>query len=693
MDDNDKKLSLVGSLLGHDDDQDVRENPELQQQLADKVRAAYGHLEHNQQTTVAPLLDTSPLSDVVEASSELPPTSPSLLEPPLVTNKSTMESHSTTSSLSAPLHAANQSSRCPSDGDSPVIIGSQQFSYNPDDEHLVQPDEIIQTNSQQDYSHSSVSYDSDTSVQDSQDNVSRGETSTLEDEQEEKTALELPPTSSSSNEYNVEHQVVYQTSIDRYVDDDREVSSVPERRLSDKPKKGGLRDTFRSISCFDKSMLVVSLVVWAGLMALVYVLIDRSRTSRQEDGTFKSPSDDPSSLLSYLSELSFDNGEALSNSSSPQYRAFEWLLKEEQEDFSNHHNDDPAIRYALTTLFYSTGGTRTWMDSFQFLQHNRSVCDWFSHRHQPCDNATLTHLDVSYNDLNGTLPGELGFLTDLITLNMAGGPRHKLYGTLPSELQYLSQLQELKLPNQALTGTVPSNLTNVRTVDLAGNQFSGNISTIVSWPNLIRLSLQNNQFSGPLPDNWNMPFLKTLGLANNQLTGTLPENTVHQLRDLVFVELQDNQLEGALLTNLGNWTELRTLRLGGNLFNGTIPHTWDFDDLKELDLSRNQLSGAVPAALAALNPQIKVLELHGNQALHGRIPDTFADLMLLQKLTLYSTNVTDFSAIACERFNETVPAIAVDCEKLPNCGCCNFCCRDNQCRCKHRGTELQWMCY
>ena len=77
------------------------------------------------------------------------------------------------------------------------------------------------------------------------------------------------------------------------------------------------------------------------------------------------------------------------------------------------------------------------------------------------------------NDLEGTIPPELGILTDLRTLDLNG---NDLTGNIPQELANLPNLETLDLGNNQLTGEIPSSIGSpwsLRNINLEGNPFTG----------------------------------------------------------------------------------------------------------------------------------------------------------------------------------------------------------------------------
>ena len=89
----------------------------------------------------------------------------------------------------------------------------------------------------------------------------------------------------------------------------------------------------------------------------------------------------------------------------------------------------------------------------------------------------LRTLNLRGNYLTGSIPPELGGLTKLWYLNLGG---NYLTGSIPPELGGLTEMQRLNLSYNYLGGSIPpelGNLTNVGDLDLSPNQFTGCIPT------------------------------------------------------------------------------------------------------------------------------------------------------------------------------------------------------------------------
>ena len=185
-------------------------------------------------------------------------------------------------------------------------------------------------------------------------------------------------------------------------------------------------------------------------------------------------------------------------------------------------------------VFYRTTGGPDWGDRTNWMS-SAPLGEWFGV--QTNGNGRVTNLDLSGNNLIGTIPASLGQLAYLRVLHL--GSRwdealqqavfNQLSGPIPPEFGGLANLDWLNLDDNRLSGTIPP-------------EFGG-------LANLGSLYLRNNELSGPIP-------LELGSLAN--------------LLDLV---LYGNELSGTIPPELGGLTNLGWLHLGGNQLSGKIPQT------------------------------------------------------------------------------------------------------------------------
>ena len=119
----------------------------------------------------------------------------------------------------------------------------------------------------------------------------------------------------------------------------------------------------------------------------------------------------PQDLIDFLSNASSDGGEALRTPSTPQNEALVWLAN--NPSLTNYTDQEKIQRYALATLYYSTKG-ENWTHDDNWLS-NADVCDkWYSYKNPiNCNSAgEIFHLHLYDNNLYGTIPAEIGLLSD-----------------------------------------------------------------------------------------------------------------------------------------------------------------------------------------------------------------------------------------------------------------------------------------
>lgn len=81
------------------------------------------------------------------------------------------------------------------------------------------------------------------------------------------------------------------------------------------------------------------------------------------------------------------------------------------------------------------------------------------------------------NDVTGTIPTDIGLLTELASVSMTNAT---LTGPIPTEMGNLANLRRLWLYNNRLTGEIPSVLTKLTDLEV--------------------LELHNNNLEGPMPE-------------------------------------------------------------------------------------------------------------------------------------------------------------------------------------------------
>jgi hypothetical protein len=141
--------------------------------------------------------------------------------------------------------------------------------------------------------------------------------------------------------------------------------------------------------------------------------------------------------------------------------------------------------------------------------------------------SSLTELAIqTSNLLPGSLPSEVGMLTNLVKLTLTGVPSDtewyptSLTSDLIGERRAIAELSYWNLTAVGLTGTLPSEL---------------------GWlTNLVELDLSFNQFEGRLPSALgHLSALQTMDLSHNRLSSRLPQ-TMDEYTSMTRVSVDGN---------------------------------------------------------------------------------------------------------------------------------------------------------
>ncbi|RZB61544.1 Receptor-like protein EIX2 [Glycine soja] len=285
------------------------------------------------------------------------------------------------------------------------------------------------------------------------------------------------------------------------------------------------------------------------------------------------------------------------------------------------------------------------------------------HHLSGCARYSLEQLDLSMNQINGTLP-DLSIFSSLRILNLDG---NKLNGEIPEDIKFPPQLEILDMQSNSLKGVLtdyhfanmsrldllelsdnsllafafsqnwvpPFQLTNIglRSCKLGPvfpkwletqNQFlyidisNAGIADMVPkwfWANIafrewISMNISYNNLHGIIP---NFPIKNIqyfLILGPNQFDGPIPPF----LRGSMFLDLSKNKFSDSrsFLCVNGTVEALYRLDLSNNHFSGKIPDCWShFKSLSYLDLSHNKFSGRIPTSMGSLF-HLQVLLLRNN---------------------------------------------------------------------------------
>ncbi|XP_057446827.1 receptor-like protein 7 [Lotus japonicus] len=278
-----------------------------------------------------------------------------------------------------------------------------------------------------------------------------------------------------------------------------------------------------------------------------------------------------------------------------------------------------------------------------------------------CSAKYLEVLDLSINNMSGTIPSCLMMVTDnvygLQVLNLRD---NSLTGHIPDMLPSCP-LTTLNLHGNNLHGPIPKSLaycSTLEVLDLGKNQITGGFPCFLkSIPTLRVLVLRNNKFQGSLDcgqtnyEAWKM--LQIVDIAFNNFSGklkgkyftnweTMRHDEDQPVLDFIYTLTRNRQYYRNSVTLINKGREMEFVKIlilftsidfSSNHFEGTIPEElMDFQSLIVLNLSNNALSGEIPSSIGNLK-QLESLDLSRN-SLHGEIPAQLASLTFLSYLNL-----------------------------------------------------------
>ncbi|KAK9185580.1 hypothetical protein WN943_025936 [Citrus x changshan-huyou] len=227
-------------------------------------------------------------------------------------------------------------------------------------------------------------------------------------------------------------------------------------------------------------------------------------------------------------------------------------------------------------------------------------------------------------------------MTSLQVLNVAF---NQLTGNFPPGLCELVLLRELYIDNNDLRGSLPlclENLTSLRVLDVSYNQLTENISSspLTHLTSMEKLILSNNHFQIPisLEPLFNLSKLKTFIGDNDANSLPLEISNIGCLQQFLSRPYPSR--------NQNISASLMHLNLSRNAFSGSIPSSFaDMKMLKSLDISYNQLTGAIPERMAMGCFSLEILAL-SNNSLQGHIFSKKFNLTNLKRLQLDGNKFT-----------------------------------------------------
>ena len=212
----------------------------------------------------------------------------------------------------------------------------------------------------------------------------------------------------------------------------------------------------------------------------------------------------------------------------------------------------------------------------------------------------VTRLEMTSNNLTGSLPPELGNLAKLEVLRLG---ENNLTGSIPPQLGGLSDLKMLMLYSNGLTGPIPpelGRLADLQFLYLDYNELSGSLPReFGSLVSLEVLRLYGNKLTGPIPPEWGgLANLNQLYVQSNSLTGSMPSSltNLNALSSFYWYSQQVPDTETALCAPTND-----------------VFRSW----LEGIETSGDNCTGAAASVASAASPGIRDVSIISNPGLDG----------------------------------------------------------------------------
>ncbi|WRX28407.1 Leucine-rich repeat - like 10, partial [Theobroma cacao] len=261
---------------------------------------------------------------------------------------------------------------------------------------------------------------------------------------------------------------------------------------------------------------------------------------------------------------------------------------------------------------------------------------------------SLKFLDISHNNLSVNF-----FMLDFggclsFWYRYSNLLNNALYGSgIPHSLINYQLLKNLDLSHIQLQDIIPATLGNLKHLNLANNDYFGNIPPELGWTcsTLVELDHFKNKLSGAFPKTLkSCDSLQSLYLGNNQLFENFLITVITSLPGLQILEVPFNNISG-FCSSSASFSSLQKLLLARNFLSGTVPlDIGNCKKLRTIALSLNNPRGSIPpnrflyTDIGTL-PKLTILQLNHNSFI-GRIPPELGSCQSLLWLDLNNNHLT-----------------------------------------------------
>lgn len=214
--------------------------------------------------------------------------------------------------------------------------------------------------------------------------------------------------------------------------------------------------------------------------------------------------------------------------------------------------------------------------------------------------SQLQSLDFSNNELTGTLPAELFLLPNVTSLSLV---KNCFVGSIPETICEMKAISSLNLNGLAAGDACEIPLIQVLRTYTTKFMASTVPTCLFSLSTLHSLDISGNGLRGSLPDVEYLPStLVNISASHNRITGTIP--SAFGAGNLSVLDMRSNELSGTirvLSSFFSAYVSNVPTTPGSERNNSRINITVSVNDVPQLALSENRLSGNVPASFRSVN--------------------------------------------------------------------------------------------
>jgi len=274
--------------------------------------------------------------------------------------------------------------------------------------------------------------------------------------------------------------------------------------------------------------------------------------------------------------------------------------------------------------------------------------------------SQVTHLDLSYNYLNGALSNKAGALANLEVFVIDNNHITSFNSPLPKEFSptIAGNVAGIAGSSSKLTATSPSPAAPAASASASFAKNDSAFSNLEKSDSATATSLSNSEVMthGSLLSNWTN--IRVISCANNSI-GSIPPEAKYWTK-LTTLVLRNNKLKLIHgVQTFRHWTSLTTLKLGNNLLSSLPEDIACCTNLVDLDVSYNSLTMLPRNLSSCINlekvqfganqlvdihtdfyiscTKVKQLMLYRNKI--AAIPPEISHMEKLEKLSLASNNL------------------------------------------------------